>query len=128
MPEQTEIQPPPGHEPGKTADEIESEMNLANLAAGGRASQVEDLTFGMRTRQLLATVSPYWRKMAWWAMLFLAIVVMALDLNAWTDGAIGSALMWTHAFVFRRFPSFAFIGGMAACYYVIFKGERGPRS
>lgn len=122
MPEAT-----PPHEPGKTAEDIQTGMDAANLAAGGRPV-TELLTFGARTRAMLASVSPYWRRLAWWVMLFLAIGVMALDLNAWTDGAIGNAMMWMHSFVFRRFPSFAFIGGMAACYYVIFKGERGSRS
>ena len=129
MPEaaETQIEPPPGHEPGRTAEEIQTDMDKANLAAGGRPS-TESMTFGARTRQFLSNAQPYWRKTAWWAMLFLSIVVMALDANAWTGGAIGEALMWLHAFIFRRAPSFAFIAGVVACYYVIFKGERGPRS
>lgn len=84
----------------------------------------EPVSLGARTRAMFRKASPYWQKMAWWAMLVLCVVVMALDVNAWTDGAIGAALMWIHTTVFQRFPSFAFIGGMLATYYLFLKG--GP--
>lgn len=103
--------------PGHTADELESGMNVIQEKFG------EPLSLGARTRAVFRVASPYWKKTAWWAMLFLSIIVLALDINAKTGGAIGSALMWLHGAIFKQFPSFAFIGGMLACYYVIFKGE-----
>ena len=109
---------------GKTAQEIEFAMDDINMGAGGRKSEVEPMTFGERTRELFVSASPYWRKTAWWVMLVLSVIVVSLDINAQTDGALGCALMWLHTVVFRRCPSPAFIGGMVACYYVIFRGKR----
>lgn len=132
MPEQaaqaeaTEMLPPPSG--GKTADDIEAQMDAANLAAGGRHSSIVPRSLGEKTQIVLATIRPYWMRTAWWAMLFLSIVVVSLDINAFTGGAIGNALMWLHSVIFKRCPSSAFIGGMLCCYYVIFRGERGSRS
>lgn len=107
---------------GRTAEELETGMNKIQEEFG------EPVSLGARTRAAFRVMRPYWRKTAWWAMLFLSIIVVMLDINAKTEGAIGSVLMWLHNTIFKQFPSFAFIGGMLACYYVIFKGNTGNRN
>jgi hypothetical protein len=79
--------------------------------------------FRERSRAAWRIVRPHWYRTAWWVMLGVSILVIALDVNAQLGGFLFNAIEWFRTAVLQRYPSVSFVLGVLACYYVFVKGR-----
>lgn len=89
----------------------------------GHPSGEAPMSIGERSRAAWRIVRPYWNKTAWWTMLVISVIMVGLDLNARFGGFIGDGIEWVRLNVMAEYPSFAFITGMVACYYLVLRGR-----
>ena len=99
---------------------LTAQLNRITLDAGGRPSKLGGMMLMKeRTKAAWRFVRPYWNKTAWWTMLVIAVIMIALDINARFGGFIGRGIEWARLNIMAEYPSVSFIAGMVACYYLV---------
>ena len=116
MTDTPENQEPKGEGLTAAMDNIERKYGRPNQNAPQRP-------FAERTRQAWRYVRPHWYRVAWWVMLAISILVIALDADAQLGGLLGRTIDWIRQTIFQTYPSVPFVLGVLACYYVFVKGR-----
>lgn len=104
-------------------DGLTQEMNRIQATYGHTSGEAR-MPLRERSKAAWRFVQPHLDRTAWWTMLTVSVVVIALDVNARFGGFIGKAIEWIRSSVMSRYPSLAFVSGMAACYILVIRGRK----